>query len=64
MLEIKPDEFLVGSGDGSVSLVRDMTYRAKQKSRSNLGTSSVVKEPTEQCLHEVNKKMLRLISKC
>ena len=57
MLEIKPDEFMVGSGDGSVCLIRDTTLTAKGgKNRSktlNAGVSTTVKEPTEPCLTEV-----------
>ena len=58
MLEIKPDELMVGSGDGSVCLIRDTTLIPKSgKGRSksmNSGVSTTVKEPTEPCLTEVS----------
>ena len=57
MLEIKPDEFMVGSGDGNVCLIRDATLTAKggrtRKKALNTGVSTTVKEPTEPCLTEV-----------
>ena len=58
MLEIKPDEFMVGSGDGNVSLIRDSTVTAKGTKQNrpkavNSGVSTTVKEPTEPCLTEV-----------
>ena len=57
MLEIKPDEFMVGSGDGNVCLIRDATLTAKggrtRKKSLNAGVSTTVKEPTEPCLTEV-----------
>lgn len=53
MLELKPDEFLVGSGDGTVSLVRDMTYAKAKRKPSTGGTFATVKEPTDQVLKEV-----------
>ena len=57
MLEIKPDEFMVGSGDGSVCLIRDTTLTSKsggkRKSSKNAGVSTTVQEPTEPCLTEV-----------
>ena len=59
MLEIKPDELMVGSGDGSVCLIRDTTLVPKSgKGRSksmNSGVSTTVKEPTEPCLTEVSR---------
>ena len=58
MLEIKPDELMVGSGDGSVCLIRDTTLipkNGKGRSKSmNSGVSTTVKEPTEPCLTEVS----------
>ena len=57
MLEIKPDEFMVGSGDGSVCLIKDASLKSKAgKNRSKAlkaGVSTTVKEPTEPCLIEV-----------
>jgi hypothetical protein len=57
MLEIKPDEFMVGSGDGNVCLIRDATLTAqggrKRSKALNVGVSNTVKEPTEPCLTEV-----------
>lgn len=58
ILEIKPDEFMVGSGDGNVSLIRDSTVTAKGNKQGrhkavNSGVSTTVKEPTEPCLTEV-----------
>ena len=60
MLEIKADEFLVGSGDGVVALVKDTTLTKttkKPSSRSEAG-SRQVKEPTSPCLREVRSKKL------
>ena len=58
MLELKPDEFLVGSGDGTVSLVKDMTYAKASSKGGRAGKSGAaatyVKEPTDQVLKEVN----------
>ena len=53
MLEIKPDEFLVGSGDGTVSMVKDMTYAKAKKKPPTGGTFASVKEPTDPVLKEV-----------
>ena len=53
MLEVKPDEFLVGSGDGTVSLVKDMTYAKAKRQPPKGGTFASVKEPTDQVLKEV-----------
>ena len=54
MLEVKPDEFLVGSGDGTVSLVKDMTYAKAKRQPPKGGTFASVKEPTDQVLKEVH----------
>ena len=58
MLEVKGDEFMVGSGDGSVCLIRDGTLKGKVgKNRAKAlkaGVSTTVKEPTDPCLIEVH----------
>jgi hypothetical protein len=55
MLELKPNELLVGSGDGSVSLVLDKSgqQQHQQKKKSD-GITRQLNEPTLSCLQEVN----------
>ena len=61
MLEIKTDEFMVGSGDGTVCLIKDASLKSKAgKNRSKAlkaGVSTTVKEPTEPCLIEVMRAL-------
>lgn len=55
MLEVKPDEFLVGSGDGFVCLVKDLSI-GKSKPKETKDGNRQVKEPTDQCLKEIRSK--------
>ena len=55
MLELKPNELLVGSGDGSVSLVLDKSgLVGPQQRRKPDGITRQLNEPTTSCLQEVN----------
>ncbi len=57
MLELKPNELLVGSGDGSVSLVLDKSgLGGPQQKRKPDGITRQLNEPTTSCLQEVNDK--------
>ena len=55
MIQLKSRELLVGSGSGSLSLVRDKSAEmALQKRRGKTGGApKVVTEPTKSCLNEV-----------
>ncbi len=54
MLELKPNELLVGSGDGSVSLVLDKSGLAgPHQKRKPDGITRQLNEPTTSCLQEV-----------
>ena len=54
MLMIKPDELLVGSGDGNVCLVVDQTTRPSSfKKPIHDGIPKKIAEPTRPCLTEV-----------
>ena len=55
MIQLKSRELLVGSGSGSLSLVRDKSAEmALQKRRVKAGGApTVVAEPTKSCLNEV-----------
>ena len=54
MLMLKPDELLVGSGDGNVCIVKDQTLKPSLfKKPSHDGIPKQVVEPTKPCLIEV-----------
>jgi hypothetical protein len=53
MLELKPNELLVGSGDGSVSLVLDKSGLVAHPKRKPDGITRQLNEPTTSCLQEV-----------
>ena len=53
MLELKPNELLVGSGDGSVCLVLDKSGQSGQNRRKSDGITRQLNEPTQSCLQEV-----------
>ena len=53
MLELKPNELLVGSGDGSVSLVLDKSGLVAHPKRKPDGITKQLNEPTTSCLQEV-----------
>jgi len=55
MLELKPNEILVGSGDGSVCLVLDKSGQAGQNRKKSDGITRQLNEPTLSCLQEVSK---------
>ena len=54
MLELKPNELLIGSGDGSVALVLDKSGQGSGQSRKKSdGITRQLNEPTLSCLQEV-----------
>lgn len=51
---LKPDELLVGSGDGNVCVVKDQTLKPSLfKKPSHDGIPKKITEPTKPCLVEV-----------
>jgi hypothetical protein len=52
ILHVKENQFVVGSGDGAVSLVEDLSSRLRPTRRSSV-VSKTVQEPTSSCLREV-----------
>jgi len=56
MLELKPNELLIGSGDGSVSLVLDKSGQGGQGRKKADGITRQLNEPTLSCLQEVRIK--------
>ncbi len=52
-MALKPDELLVGSGDGNVCLVLDKSTRQGRKKPPQDGVPKQVSEPTNPCLMEV-----------
>jgi len=63
MLELKPNELLVGSGDGSVSLVLDKSGQAAHQKRKSDGITRQLNEPTTSCLQEVISPSFSMIIK-
>ena len=59
MIEIKLNEILVGSGDGSVCLVLDHSTKkllqGKKLNPKDDGMPTQIHEPTVSCLQEVQK---------
>ena len=54
MVMLKPDELLVGSGDGNVCVVKDQTLKPSLfKKPSHDGIPKKITEPTKPCLVEV-----------
>ena len=45
MLEIKPDEFMVGSGDGSVCLIKDASLKSKAGKNRSKALKAGVRPP-------------------
>ena len=60
MLELKPNELLVGSGDGSVSLVLDKSGLVAHPKRKPDGITKQLNEPTTSCLQEVTSAFLKI----
>ena len=55
MLVLKPDELVVGSGDGNVCIVIDKTTKpAIFKKPTHDGVPKQIVEPTKACLTEVS----------
>ena len=56
MVQLKSRELLVGSGSGTLSLVRDSSAEMTRDRRRGVktdGAPRVVAEPTKSCLNEV-----------
>ncbi len=68
LLQLSSREYVVGSGDGSVCLVRDLVPKVtlvptKRGRRSSAGGApSTVHEPTKPCLKEVHFLFIVVVS--